>query len=184
MFEFIDNFDEKHAITILKKDHDAVKDMFDRYEEAEDFQQKRILAAKIIEELKIHAEIEEKIFYPTVRPQLDADIMNEADEEHHVAKLLIAELEQMNGTEDHYDAKFKVLSENIRHHIKEEESDMLSKAHKLEIDFDFLGQKLQAKKKELKTMGVPVSLEEKMIRQNKGNADSPAQAAKTKSAYA
>ncbi|HEU5046531.1 MAG TPA: hemerythrin domain-containing protein [Rickettsiales bacterium] len=182
MLDFLDSFDEKHAITILKKDHDTVKDLFDRFEATKDFQERRSIIAKAIEELKIHAEIEEKLFYPAVRPYLEAGIMTEADEEHHVAKLLIAELEQMKGTEEHYDAKFIVLSENIRHHIKEEESDMLSKAHKLDIDFDALGLQLLARKQELQTMGVPVSLEEKLIIQNKGPADSPAMAAKAKSA--
>lgn len=67
--------------------------------------------------------------------------MNEAGEEHHVARILIAELEEMDGTESHYDAKFTVLAENVRHHIKEEEENMLPEVQKTELDFDALGKK-------------------------------------------
>ena len=105
-------------------------------------------------------------------------MMNEADEEHHVAKILIAELESMNGSEDHYDAKFTVLSENVRHHIKEEESEMLPKAKALKIDFDDLGTKILRHKKQLLTEGFPPVGEEKMVAASRGNGDSPAKAAK------
>ena len=81
------------------------------------------IAATAIEELKVHAAIEEELFYPAVRQQIDDEdgIIPEADEEHHVAKLLIAELEKMTGDEEHWEAKFMVLGESVRHHIKEEE---------------------------------------------------------------
>ncbi len=177
MLEFLADFDDNDAITILKKDHTQVKDLFDEFDKTEDFSEKKGLAAKAIMELKIHAEIEEKIFYPAVRRQLDASIMNEADEEHHVAKLLIAELEQMDGSEAHYDAKFKVLAESVRHHIKEEENDMLPEAHKLEMDFDALGKQLLAMKQQLKEGGVPLSSEEDLMQHAGKNADSPARAA-------
>jgi hypothetical protein len=149
MFEFFTNTDENDAINIIKSDHDKVKGLFDQFQKAETLREKKKIAAEAIMELKIHAEIEEKIFYPSIRQQLEKDMMNEADEEHHVAKLLIAELEQMDGTEDYYKAKFKVLSENIRHHIKEEENDMLPEARKLDIDFSALGQQLLLSKKHL-----------------------------------
>ena len=76
-------------------------------------------------ELKIHAILEEEIFYPTVRAHVGRDIMNEADEEHHVAKVLIAELDAVDAKNDHRDAKFTVLAESVRHHIREEETEML-----------------------------------------------------------
>ena len=75
--------------------------------------------------------------------------MNEADEEHHVAKILIAELEEMDGTESHYDAKFTVLAENVRHHIKEEESEMFSKAEDCEIDWETLCSQVVKRKEQL-----------------------------------
>ena len=79
-------------------------------------------------ELKIHAALQEELFYPAVRKPVGKEVVNEADEEHHVAKLLIAELDRMDGSESHFDAKFTVLAENVRHHIKEEEDEMLPKA--------------------------------------------------------
>jgi hypothetical protein len=81
--------------------------------------------------------------------------MNEADDEHHVAKVLIAELEEMDGRGDHFDAKFNVLAENVRHHIKEEESEMLPKAQELDLDFVRLGQRMLRRKEELLVSGLP-----------------------------
>ena len=81
--------------------------------------------------------------------------MNEADEEHHVAKVLIAELDTIDAKNDHRDAKFTVLAENVRHHIREEETEMLPKAKELDIDFEALGQRMLARKKELLKDGIP-----------------------------
>jgi hypothetical protein len=108
--------------------------------------------------------------------------MNEADEEHHVAKVLVAELEVMDGKEDHYDAKYKVLSENVRHHIKEEERDMLPKCRALDMDFTALGQKMLARKTSLKKSGVATFGEERMVAASKGRGDSSAKAAAAKPA--
>ena len=108
----------------------------------------------------------------------DLDIMNEADEEHHVAKLLIAELDRMSGSEGHFDAKFKVLAENIRHHIREEEGKMMPQARRTDIDFEALGQELLERKQELKKQGIPATAEEKMISRFGMKDDSPAQNAK------
>jgi len=179
MFEFLAaNTDD--AINILKKDHDKVKGLFEDFEKAEKLAQKKKIIAEAIMELKIHATIEEEIFYPSLRKQkVDKDLLNEADEEHHVAKLLIAELEQMDGTEEHYDAKFTVLSENIRHHIKEEEGELFPQARRTSVDFIALGKQLLIRKQQLKKNGIPPCAEERMIAtQKKGSDDSPAQAAK------
>ena len=94
----------KPAIALLKKDHDTVKDLFDKFEKAEGRPAKKKIVTQALTELKIHAALEEEIFYPAVRKPVGNDIINEADEEHHVAKVLIAELEEMDGHEDHYDA--------------------------------------------------------------------------------
>jgi hypothetical protein len=142
---------EKHAISILKKDHDTVKDLFEKFEKAESSAKKKRIIAKAVNELKIHAAIEEEIFYPTVRKHVGSDIMNEADEEHHVAKVLIAELDLNRGGSDHREAKFTVLAESVRHHIKEEENEMMPKAKDLEIDFEALGQKMLDRKAAHKT---------------------------------
>lgn len=169
MFEtFLEN--EENAIAVLKRDHQKVKDLFDQFEEADGLHEQVKITAAVIKELKMHAVIEEEIFYPAVREVVGGDIMNEADEEHHIAKVLIAELEKMTGAEEHFEAKFKVLAENIRHHIKEEESNMLPKAKEAQIDFDILGETLLARKKSLMKNGFPVSAEEKMVRAGKGKS--------------
>ena len=104
-----------HAIAILKKDHDTVKALFEEFEKAETPARKTKIIDQALTELKIHAILEEEIFYPTVRAHVGRDIMNEADEEHHVAKVLIAELDTVDAKNDHRDAKFTVLAESVRH---------------------------------------------------------------------
>jgi hypothetical protein len=177
MFEIFKGSKED-AIAILKNDHDKVKELFEKFEKSGSLRDKKKIVAQTIAELKIHAEIEEKIFYPSVRKDIEDDIMYEADEEHHVAKLLIAELEKMDGSEVNWEAKFTVLAENIRHHIKEEEAEMLPKARKLDIDFDVMGRKLLTMKDKLKKNGLPASDEEKLMQKTKAEANSPAKAAR------
>src|SRR4051812_18308866 len=116
MFEFLK---PNPASAILKEDHETVKALFDQFEKAKGRAAKTKVVRQALTELKVHAAIEEEIFYPTVRAKVGKEVMNEADEEHHVAKLLIAELDRMDGSESHFEAKFTVLSENVRHHIKE-----------------------------------------------------------------
>jgi hypothetical protein len=167
---------ESHAIAILKKDHDTVKGLFDEFEKTETPARKSKIINRALTELKIHAILEEGIFYPTVRAQVGKDIMNEADEEHHVAKVLIAELDTVSKGDDHRDAKFTVLAESVRHHIREEESKMLPKAKALDIDFEALGQRMLARKTELLKEGIPADAEHSMVAEFNGRADSPAAA--------
>jgi hemerythrin superfamily protein len=110
---------KEDAIHIIKRDHKKVKDLFDEFEKTEEPSKRRQIAKLAIEELKIHAVIEEELFYPRVRARVGDATMDEADEEHHVAKVLIAELDSMGPRASHFDAKFIVLAENVRHHIKE-----------------------------------------------------------------
>lgn len=168
---------EGHAIAILKKDHDTVKALFDEFEKSETRGRKTEIVDQALTELKIHAILEEEIFYPSVRAHVGKDIMNEADEEHHVAKVLIAELDTIGHENDHRNAKFTVLADSVRHHIREEESEMLPKAKKLDLDFEALGQKMLARKKELMTDGIPTDIEHAMVANSNGRADSPAAAA-------
>jgi hypothetical protein len=168
-----------NAIASLKADHEKVKALFTRFEKGKDRATKMTIVGEALEELSIHAILEEEIFYPAVREEIDdEDVMNEADEEHHVAKILIAELEEMDGSESHYEAKFTVLAESVRHHIKEEEETMLPKAQKTEIDFDALGEEMLERKEELLSEGVPVTDEADMVADSEGNGDSPAKASK------
>lgn len=169
---------KSHAIAILMKDHDMVKDLFSRFEKSESRTEKERIINETLVELKIHAAIEEEIFYPAVRKHIGKDLMNEADEEHHVARVLIAELDHNDRADDHRQAKFTVLSESVRHHIKEEEGEMLPKAKNVDIDFETLGRQMLARKKELKTHGIPPDAEHAMIAVVNGKDDSPAVAAR------
>lgn len=173
-------FKSNPAVALLKKDHDTVKQLFDQFETAKSKPAKRKIVRAALDELKVHAVIEEEIFYPAVRKAIGKEIMNEADEEHHVAKLLIAELDSMDGSESHFDAKFVVLAENVRHHIKEEENEMLSKAKALKLDFDKLAEKMKRRKERLLADGVPPFGEQAMVKASRGKGDSPAKAAKRK----
>ena len=109
---------ENHAIAILIKDHDRVKELFDQFKKADGNAEKDKIIGEALTDLKIHAAIEEEIFYPAVRKQVGRDLMNEADEEHHVARVLIAELDRDGRRDDHRVAKFTVLAESVRHHMR------------------------------------------------------------------
>jgi hypothetical protein len=138
------------AIHMLKEDHVKVKDLFEDFESTEDVKERKDIAEKAIQELEIHTMLEEEIFYPAVREATEEeDLMNEAEEEHHVAKVLIEELKKMEASSEHFPAKFMVLAENVRHHIKEEESEMLPKAKKSDADMEELGQLMMQRKQQL-----------------------------------
>jgi len=168
------------ATVLLKEDHDKVKGLFDQFEAAKSRAAKVRIVRQALTELKVHAAIEKELFYPSVRKPVGRAIMNEADEEHHVAKLLIAELDRMGGSESHFDAKFMVLAENVRHHIREEENEMLPKARTVKVDFEALAEKMRARKERLLAGGVPPGGEERMVKASRGRGDSSARAATRK----
>src|SRR5688500_7105233 len=165
MLEF---FKSNPAVALLKEDHDRVKALFDDFESAKSKPSKRKIVRETLTELKVHAAIEEELFYPAVRKAVGKEVMNEADEEHHVAKLLIAELDVMDGSESHFDAKFLVLAENVRHHVREEENEMLPKAQVVKLDFEALAEKMRRRKERLLADGVPAVGEEAMVRASRG----------------
>jgi hemerythrin superfamily protein len=142
------------AFALLTADHKRVKSLFKEFEslkEEGDDDQKATLVETICNELTVHAQIEEEIFYPALREAIDdEDLMDEADVEHASAKQLIAQLEQLEVGGDHYDATVVVLGEYIDHHVKEEEGEMFSKARKADIDSAALGEELAVRKAELK----------------------------------
>jgi hemerythrin superfamily protein len=119
------------AITLLKNDHKTVEALFKRYEKSGEraFAQKREIVDRIIEELSVHASIEESVFYPVTRrmvPKAES-IALESLEEHHVVKWLLSELADLDPAHERFDAKVSVLMENVRHHVKEEESEFFPK---------------------------------------------------------
>ena len=140
------------AIALLTADHKRVQQMFKDYEKLGDKAQasKEKLAQQLCRELTIHARIEEEIFYPAVRASInDDDLMDEADVEHAAAKDLIAQIKAMDPTESHYDAKVKVLGEEIEHHVEEEQDEMFAQARKSDVDLDALGEQMAERKSEL-----------------------------------
>jgi hypothetical protein len=142
------------AIELLKEDHEKFRRMFREFEEAEGSASKQRILREVLEQLEIHMVMEEEIFYPAVR-RSDNDEkhrakMAEAVEEHHVAKLLMAELrDKKTSSQESRNAKFQVLSESVKHHIEEEESDVLPKAKEEELDLTALGRKMAQRKERL-----------------------------------
>ena len=144
--------DTPDAITLLKTDHRAVEDLFSKFEEATGKAKKQRIAEKICLELSVHTVIEEEIFYPACQGKVDKDLIKEAFVEHDGAKVLIAEIEAGSPSEEFYDAKVKVLSEQIKHHVAEEErmlTGMFSQARRNGVDTDALGARMAARKAEL-----------------------------------
>jgi hypothetical protein len=140
----------KDAIALLKADHRKVEELFAKYETAR--AKKADIAKQICLELTIHTIIEEEIFYPACREAgVESDMMDEANVEHDGAKTLIAELEAGTPDDEYYDAKVKVLSEEIKHHVKEEEQrgGIFSQAKEQDLDLEALGAQMAARKKEL-----------------------------------
>jgi hypothetical protein len=137
------------AIALLEKDHREVEAMFKTYEDLESKPEKAKLAAKICLALTVHAAIEEEILYPPAHKKIEHELVDEAIVEHNGAKQLIAEIEAMKPSEHLYDAKVKVLSEYIKHHVKEEQDEMFPQLRSSGIDLEDLGEQLMQRKAEL-----------------------------------
>src|SRR6202012_320631 len=150
------------AIALLKADHRKVEDLFAKFEAARGDGKKKALAEQICMELTVHTRIEEDVFYPACEGAVEEDKLQEAYVEHDAAKVLIAEIEAGGPDDEFYDAKVKVLSEMIEHHVEEEEQrveGMFSQARKAGLDMDALGEKMAAEKAQLtaeyKASGLP-----------------------------
>jgi hemerythrin superfamily protein len=140
----------KDAIALLKADHEAVSHLFAEYEKTRSAANKKALVAEICTALGVHAQIEEEIFYPAVKAALkDKLLVPEATVEHAGVKDLIAQLEGVEPDGEMYDAKVKVLSEYVKHHVKEEQSEMFPKAKASSLDMVELGARMAARKDEL-----------------------------------
>ncbi len=140
------------AVALLKADHRQVEGWFEEFESTRSDRRKQELAGKICQALKVHTQIEEEIFYPAfLEATNDKDMHHEAEVEHNGAKKLIAQIESSGPDDDYYDAKVKVLSEMIKHHVKEEEQrgGMFAEARQSEMDLKALGEQLKARKDEL-----------------------------------
>ena len=151
------------AIALLKADHRKVEDLFEQYEKASASSRRKKIAHEICTELKIHTMIEEEIFYPAFRGKIEEDLLDEAYVEHDGAKVLVNDLEAGTPDDDeYYDAKVKVLSEEIKHHVREEEkaaNNMFAQCRKTDVDLVKLRDQMLVRKQELmaraKEKGLP-----------------------------
>lgn len=140
------------GLQLLATDHRRVEALFEKFEAAKGVSVKEQLVKQICTELKVHTQIEEEIYYPAVRGKVEDADLDEAWVEHDSAKLLINELEAAEPDERYYDAKVKVLSELIEHHVKEEEKErdnLFQQTRAADIDLEALGARLKARKAEL-----------------------------------
>lgn len=139
------------AVRLLKADHREVEHAFDQYEQLENPREKLELFRKIALALKVHTRIEEEIFYPESRGEVEDDLLDEAQVEHDGAKKMIAEIEAMSPDEELYDAKVHVLGEYIRHHVKEEEQPggIFAQAKRGDEDLEEMGKRLEERKAQL-----------------------------------
>jgi len=142
-------------IDLLKADHAHVKDLFRQYEAAghQAYRKKQGLAEEVFAALDVHTTLEEELFYPAMKRKTDRDgkdLVAEAVEEHHVVKTLMDELQGLDPKDERYDAKFKVLMENVEHHIEEEEGEMFPEAEEvLGERLERLGTQMQERKQQL-----------------------------------
>ncbi|CAN5747366.1 hemerythrin domain-containing protein [soil metagenome] len=140
------------AIALLKADHRKVEDLFEKFEKARS-DRKEALAKQICTELSVHATIEEEVFYPACKDQIeDQDLLEESYVEHDGAKVLIAEIMGSRPDAEFYDAKVKVLSEMIEHHVKEEEKrseGLFAQAKEAGLDIEALGESMMQRKEQL-----------------------------------
>jgi hemerythrin superfamily protein len=150
------------AIALLKADHRKVEGLFEQFEKTTKTDKKLALARQICTELTVHTIIEEEIFYPACNGKVEEDLLNESYVEHDGAKILISEIEASDPGQQFYDAKVTVLSEEIKHHVKEEErrsEGLFAQARAAGIDVGALGARMAARKKELlaqiKSSGLP-----------------------------
>lgn len=140
----------KDAIALLKADHATVSGLFAEYEKTDSRKKKKALVAEICTELTVHAQVEEEIFYPAFKAALkDKLLVPEATVEHASVKDLIAQIEGAEPEGEVYDAKVKVLSEYVKHHVKEEQDEMFPKAKATSLDLVELGTRMAARKADL-----------------------------------
>jgi len=138
------------ALSLLKDDHQRVKKLFKQFEKLDDDQEKLQLIEQVCTELKVHTQVEEELFYPSVRGLIEEEgLLNEAAVEHESAKQLIEKLDTGDLDEDERDATFKVLGEYVNHHIEEEETELFKQVRKADIDLQALGEEMQARKEQL-----------------------------------
>jgi len=144
----------KDAVAMLKADHKRVSGLFEQFEKSRATSTKKKLVSEICMELTVHTTLEEDIFYPAVKAALrDKELVPEANVEHATVKDLIAQVKDVEPGGEEYDAKVKVMSEYVKHHVKEEQNEMFPKAQTTKLDMVALGKRMAERKAELLAAG-------------------------------
>jgi len=144
-----------NATQMIRQDHKKVEGLFKKFEQTQGAQAKRRLAENAMAELEVHAALEEEIFYPAVKKEVDdgSSMVQEAIQEHQTVKQLISELKGMKEADEEFASQFSQLMENVQHHVEEEESEMLPKVEDSELDLNSLGQQMSQRKQEMQNGG-------------------------------
>lgn len=160
--------ENSNAIDLLKTDHDDVEKLFDEYEDRKedaDAQTKEEIVESICKALEVHAQLEEELFYPAFHNvEGMEDLLDEATIEHQSVKSLVAQLEASTPDDMLYDARVKVLSEYVKHHVREEEGEIFPKARGSDVDLNALGAKMRERKEELQQGAAIPAIEEELAR--------------------
>ena len=138
------------ATQLIRRDHKKVEGLFDKFEQTKTDGAKKRIVDQAIRELEIHAKLEEEIFYPAVRKQIgEEDLLDEAKQEHQQAKEMMRELKKISDKGGELDEKFSELMESVKHHVEEEENELLPKVEQSEMDLADLGDQILERKEEL-----------------------------------
>jgi len=144
------------ATRLLRADHKLVSELFEQYKKTRSTENKKEIVDQICRELSVHAQVEEEIFYPAVKAALkDQELVPEATVEHASVKDLIAQVEGKEPDGEMFDAKIKVLSEHVKHHVKEEQNEIFPRAKRSKLDMRELGMQIATRKEELMAKGTP-----------------------------
>jgi hypothetical protein len=141
-----------NALELMHKDHEELKEMLGRVDDVRSVGGREHLLEKIRHELVAHERMEEEVFYPALKSHKKArEIVLEGFEEHHVVDMVMAEIEGVPFDDEKWGAKFKVMKENIEHHIEEEENEMFKQARQVfdEDELEALGEQMTARKEQL-----------------------------------
>ena len=139
-----------NAIQLIKQDHKKVASLFQKYRKTKGQEAKRRIADQAMDQLEVHAKIEEEIFYPAAKREIeDGEVINEAISEHKTVKDLIEELRSMESDDTDFDEKWNELVENVQHHVQEEETELLPEVEDSEMDLAACGEEMEERKEEL-----------------------------------
>ena len=144
-----------NATQMIRQDHKKVEGLFKKFEQTQGSQAKRRLAENAMAELEVHAALEEEIFYPAVKKEVNdgSSMVQEAIEEHQTVKRLISELKAMEEADEEFESQFSELVENVQHHVEEEENEMLPKVEESDMDLSSLGEQMAQRKQQMQGGG-------------------------------